>query len=152
MPKMKTYKVEYEPVRLPLDLSKEEYDVIMKDHDDAGREIFVVVETRNRQKEIDSFRDSCDMDFIVKRFLGGDLDIVNQAHGFFVDCRDYPENPQQCIEIARAAESAFLRLTAEEQAKYNGVIDFIVKSAQARAVAAAAKDQLESEVKDNAES
>lgn len=132
------------------------YPVLKRDTDEAGREIFVVVEMRDRQKEIDSFRDSCDMDLIVKRLMAGDTDIINQAQGYFVDNTKFPQNPQETFEIARAAEAAFYRLKPEDRAKYADIVDFVIKSAAAvpdpdLPASASAEDKKE-EVKEDAES
>lgn len=73
----------------------------------------------NIQEQIDSYRDSCDIYKIIDKYnASGDMSLLNQRKGVFVDITDFPDDSSILSEIdnliAKKQEEA---LKAAEAAK-----------------------------------
>lgn len=69
------------------------------------------------QKEIDSFRDSTDMSYILNRLGIGDTSVLNGKTPHYGDFSQMPTNPAEFMQMAIDAEKSFLSLplTVREQ-------------------------------------
>lgn len=110
------------------ELPKEDWshyrDVIRKDYDEEGHEIFVVVDKEDVYKQIQVCKDSCDLQMIIQRYLNGDESVLQRAQGQYLDCREFPESRQQALNLAFEIERAYLALPEEDRANYEDIYAF----------------------------
>lgn len=67
---------------------------------------------------IQSFKDSCDISLIVKRFTNGEIDILSRRQGMFFDATEMPKNLAETLNYVRNAEEQFKSLPVEVRAKF----------------------------------
>lgn len=70
-------------------------------------------------KIIDSYRQSTDINNILKRIQAGDVSLLNQKKGFFGDFTDFPSNYAEMLQLMHRGEEIFNKLPADVKAKYN---------------------------------
>lgn len=94
-------------------------DVFSSRFDKDGKlEVYKSGET-NLYAQIQSFKDSVDLDLIIERFQNGDQTALNQKAGFFHDVTELPSNLLDSYNLLNQGEQAFMALPAEIRAKYN---------------------------------
>lgn len=81
--------------------------------------------------EIQSYADECSMDNILRRFAAGDVSVLNQAQGVFVDVSQMPTHFTDMVNLVSAVEREFNLLPADERAKYeNNFVKYALRSDQ----------------------
>lgn len=99
-------------------------DIVKADVDKDGHEIFVVVDQENFYKKIQAQKDGCDLEQIIRRYLMGDVSVLQRAQGFYADARDWPKSRQEALNLAFEVERAYNNLPEEERAQYADLFDF----------------------------
>lgn len=68
---------------------------------------------------IQSFKDSCDINTIVKRFAAGDVDVLSKKQGTYGDFTNLPSTYAEMLNIVIAGENMFNDLPVEIRAKFH---------------------------------
>lgn len=71
------------------------------------------------QAEIDSYRESCDINVIVARFMAGDENALNQVQGFYADMKSMPKTYAEWFERYQECENMFNKLPVDVREKFN---------------------------------
>ena len=75
---------------------------------------------RELDLEIQSYRDSCDLNIIIKRFLNGDLNAIpDPSKAVFADLMDMPQTRMQVLQSVIDAQRAFEQLPLDVRQKFN---------------------------------
>lgn len=86
--------------------------------DDNGHMELVESGKENIYDYIQSFKDSCDISLIVKRFTNGEIDILSRRQGMFFDATQMPKNLAETLNYVRDAEEQFKSLPVEVRARF----------------------------------
>lgn len=62
---------------------------------------------------------ACDMDNILRRFANGDISVLSQSQGIYADVADAPMHFTDALNMVRAVEADFDKLSAEDREKYD---------------------------------
>lgn len=87
--------------------------------DEEGRIELVEAGVENFQEYIDSFRDSCDIQLIIKRVEQGDLTVLNKAVGFYGDVTKLPKTYAELLQLQIDSKKAFDSLPIEVKHKFD---------------------------------
>lgn len=86
--------------------------------DENGHMELVEAGKENIYDFIQSFKDSCDISLIVKRFTNGEIDVLSRRQGMFFDATQMPKNLAETLNYVRNAEEQFKTLPVEVRAKF----------------------------------
>lgn len=88
-----------------------------------------VVGTVNVFEEIQSHREECDLQCILRRFLNGETDVLNRVQGFFADTVGMPTTYPEMFNIISKSESFFNSLPVETKTMFhNNFQEFLTAS------------------------
>lgn len=80
---------------------------------------------RDRQAEIDSYKESCIVSNLIKRFENGDsLALSRGAQGAFIDITSFPKNAHEALKLNRSVETLYDSLGDDIKAKYTDLSSF----------------------------
>lgn len=96
---------------------KQEY--IGKLDKETGIITLVPTKKRDMYAEIQSWKDSCDINKIVDRYRNGEIDILNQVQGTFGDFSTTPKDLADAYRMARDAEIQFESLPVAIKDKFD---------------------------------
>lgn len=68
------------------------------------------VGTIDVRAQIDSFRESCDLNVILSRYLNGDASALSATQGYYFDAVDMPKTYAEMLNTVITAENEFLKL------------------------------------------
>lgn len=81
---------------------------------------------RDRQDEINSFKDDCIVSNLVKRYENGDqMALMRGMKGAFCDLREMPENIHQATKLMRNVEGVYNRLPDHVRSSYTDLNSFL---------------------------
>lgn len=92
-----------------------EYAYEIKD----GIKKLIPIGKKDVQAEIDSYRESCDINVIVARFMAGDENALNQVQGFYADMKSMPKTYAEWFERYQECENMFNKLPVDVREKFN---------------------------------
>lgn len=69
--------------------------------------------------EIQSYKDSCDINVIVKRYAAGDVDVLARKQGVFMDVTPFPKTYRELLDSVIQGEEYFMSLPVDVRAKFN---------------------------------
>lgn len=69
--------------------------------------------------QIQSYRESCDLQVILERFRNGDVSALNQRLPYFADVSEMPMSLSGFLQLYKDAENEFANFPAELRAKFN---------------------------------
>lgn len=96
-------------------------------YDDNGRIVVEKIGEDDLYDRIQSFKDECDINVIIKRYQMGDVAALNKAQGIYVDATAAPDNIADLLNKLNKAEYDFDRLPAEVKQRYgNDFVNFIM--------------------------
>lgn len=76
----------------------------------------------NMAEYINSFKDSCDINVLLKRFTAGDQDVIQRMshqYGDFLDLAELPDNFNDMMAIVDDGKNTFDKLPIEIKNKFN---------------------------------
>lgn len=86
--------------------------------------------------EIQSHAQSVDIHNIIDRFNNGDLAVLDNAKGYYVDLTQFPRTYAEMVQRMQDAEEYFNALPVDVRAKYNhSVTEFIVAMSDSNVLA-----------------
>lgn len=88
-------------------------------YDKNGDLQLVSTGTENLYDKIQAEAAACDMDNILRRFANGDISVLSQSQGVYVDVSDAPMHFTDALNMVRSVEDAFGQLPADEREKYD---------------------------------
>lgn len=71
------------------------------------------------QAEINSHRDSCDINVILTRYKNGDIKALERRQALYFDASDAPTSYAEMLNRAMKAEQYFATLDSEERAEFD---------------------------------
>lgn len=69
----------------------------------------------DQQSLIDSFRDECDVNKIVARYIAGDCAVLQRVQGIYTDITGVPNDPVEAMNLGNIARTVWDNLTPEQQ-------------------------------------
>lgn len=69
--------------------------------------------------KIQSYKDSCDINVILERFVNGDESVLNVNTPSFGDFTEYPTTYAEMLQRTHDAEEMFMQLPVEVRAEFN---------------------------------
>lgn len=91
-----------------------------KEHfDENGVRSLVVDGQRNTYDEIQSHRDSVDINLIIKRYMNGDFTALDRANPVFMDISSMPSTFAEWLEAQARAKEYFYSLDPDVRAQFN---------------------------------
>lgn len=87
--------------------------------DSKGNMTLVKVGEHDLYAEIQSYKDSCDIHLILKRFAAGDTEALARMQGFYADYADMPSTYAEVLNAVIAGEQSFNALPAEVKARFD---------------------------------
>lgn len=79
----------------------------------------------DQYERIQSFKDGCTIEFIVRRALNGDSNALSRAQGVYCDATLLPNDLIAADEAVRRAEAIYKALPASKRSEYGSFRDFI---------------------------
>lgn len=111
-------------------------------YDSKGRVVLEETGKVDLYAEIQSHKDSTDINKMVERFVRGDTTALSRAQGFFADVTQMPTNLAETLNQIRACEDAFNALPVEVKAKFNhNVTEFLASAGSPEFMAALGLNQ-----------
>lgn len=99
---------------------------------DGERELRNVGKKKNTFDEIQSFRESCDIDVILKKYYNGDFTVLNRNEAQYIDVTQFPESYAEWFEQGEKAKRYFYSLDPEIRAQFNNSFEqFLTKEVPA---------------------
>lgn len=86
---------------------------------DTGIIKLVPSKKKDLYAEIQSWKDSCDINKIVERYRSGEIDILNQVQGVYGDFSVAPSDLASAYAMSRDAEMQFDRLPSDVKERFN---------------------------------
>lgn len=84
----------------------------------TGQIELVEVGKINWYEQIQSYKDMCDVNRIVARYMNGEVDILNQVQGTYGDFSAAPRDLAEAYRVVKDQEMVFERLPAEIKEKF----------------------------------
>lgn len=79
--------------------------------------------------QIQSHKDSVDINILMKRYLNGETDVLSRVQGVFADVTGMPRTYAEMMNIVNDSTSAFESLPVEVREKFNfNVMEFLQQS------------------------
>lgn len=82
----------------------------------------------NLYLEIQSWKDSCDLNLLIKRYTAGDVGALSQRQGFYGDVTGMPKSYAEMLQTIDNARAFFDSLDLETSAKFDHSFDKFVSS------------------------
>lgn len=95
---------------------------------DSGMIELVPDGKKNVYAEIQSYKDSCDINKIVERYAAGEIDILSQVQGVYGDFSAAPTDLAESYRISRDLEYQFDRLPIEIKDRFDNNFYLWLKS------------------------
>lgn len=76
--------------------------------------------------QIQSYAKECNINYIIKRYVNGDISIANQNVGTYGDFTEMPKSYQDFLNLTIRAGEYFDSLPPEERNKYGSLEGFLV--------------------------
>lgn len=81
---------------------------------------------RNRQDEINSYKDSCDVNMLIRRYENGDqLALLRDNTGAYADLSTLPKNIHDAEKLSKRIRSVYDSMGSDIKAKYGTLDDFL---------------------------
>ena len=111
MPKFRTQFDEHKPVKAVAGSAvKDEY---IGRYDAKGRIELIPNGKTNMYEYIQSFKDSCDINVILKKYQNGDIEALSRVQGMYADISDMPKTFADMLNKVKAGEEFFDSLPIE---------------------------------------
>lgn len=78
-----------------------------------------VIGKKDIYSEIQSYKDSCDINLLMLRYTRGETDVFAKVQGFYADATKMPQTYQDCLNHVLKTEQFFNSLPIEEKQKFN---------------------------------
>lgn len=97
--------------------------------DSKGNDVLVETGKYSLYDEIQSYKDSVDLNKIIERFrITGDVNLLNQRSGFYGDVSEFPKTYAEFLNTANIAREEFAKLPADIRAKFDNSVDKFIAS------------------------
>lgn len=73
----------------------------------------------NLYEKIQSYKESCLVENILKRYQNGETDVLNQVQGFYGDYNDFPDSPRAALQMVLDGQSLFENLPPDQKDKFD---------------------------------
>lgn len=77
------------------------------------------VGTVDLRAEIDSYRESCDLNVILARYLNGDVSALSAKQGSYFDAVGMPRTYAEMLNTINTAESEFMKLPLDVRERFD---------------------------------
>lgn len=101
-------------------------------YDEKGDIVVEEVGKENLYDYIQSFKDSCDVNYLVKRYAAGDVDVLSRVQGVYADVTKMPKTLAESVQLQIDAERGFESLPADIKQKFdNNFVKFAAAAGSA---------------------
>lgn len=80
----------------------------------------------NRYDEIQSHRESCDINVILKRYMNGDSSVLSRNNPLYIDTTVMPESYAEWFDVIQRASDYFYSLPADVRSQFNNSVEQFV--------------------------
>ena len=108
-----------------------EKTVYAGEFDDEGKFSVKPVGKVNLYEEIQTYRDTCDINTILERFAAGDDSVLQKTNGFFADMSDFPDSYSGIFNLIENCREFFDNMPASFKEKYGNNFETFMASAEA---------------------
>lgn len=95
------------------------------DIDPDGRKILVETGVTDVYEKIQSYKNDCLVENIVRRYLAGDTMALSKSQGVYCDTALIPKDLISAHEAVRQAESIYKHLPADVRGRYSSFKEFV---------------------------
>ena len=88
-------------------------------HDEGGGWHLEVTGKDDLYMEIQSWKDSCDINLLMKRYVQGDTSALSRAQGFYIDATQFPKTYAQMLQTINNAHALFDSLDLEARSQFD---------------------------------
>lgn len=113
------FRTQYDRVEIFSDHGNPIVEDFIGKYDAQGRIVLEKTGEHNLYNEIQSHKDSCDINLIVKRFASGETDVLSKIQGMYGDFTDLPKTYADMLNSVIAGENFFMSLPIDIRAKFN---------------------------------
>lgn len=92
-------------------------------YDENGVRMLVKDGKKNTFDEIQSHRESCDLDIIIKKYMMGDFSVLNRQDPLYLDTTEFPKSYAEAFEKNEAAKRYFYSLDPEVREQFNNSVE-----------------------------
>lgn len=92
-------------------------------YDKDGKRILKIDGQKNTFDDIQSHRESCDIEIILKRYMAGDFSVLNRNDPQYIDTTEFPKSYAEAFEKNQAAKEYFYSLDPEIRAQFNNSVE-----------------------------
>lgn len=92
-------------------------------YDENGSVSLEVVGKDNLYLEIQSWKDACDVNLLVKRFAEGDAAALQRRQAMYMDCTNFPHTYAEMLQVMDNANTFWNTLSAEQKMKFDNDIN-----------------------------
>lgn len=105
------------------------HDVYTAKYDERGSMYLEKTGEENIYDQIQSHKDSVDINVLLKRYENGETDVLSKVQGVFCDVTGMPRTYAEMMNIVNDSTAAFESLPVETRAKFNhNVMEFLQES------------------------
>lgn len=97
-------------------------------YDEDGIPSLVVVGQTDQYAVIQSFRDECDINVILDRYLMGDVNALQKAQGLYMSALSVPTDLRSALALEKKVEKFYNSLDDKIKSKFKDVNEFKAKS------------------------
>lgn len=117
--------------RTPLHCSRDEHERVVSNvgspvhliyapiFDEKGKYHLEVKGKENIYDFIQSFKESVDINVILKRFMMGDTSALSRRQAMYIDTLDMPKTYAELLNVVNGAQEVFDTLTIEQKEQFN---------------------------------
>lgn len=143
------FKTWFENEHYYMNPGEREENVYKLEYDKNGKSELIIDKKEKKYtfEMIQSFKDSCDVESILKRYTMGDASGLQRTEGFYTDTTAFPKDYAEFFNQIQELKNDFYNLSPDERAKYNHSLEqFVVGSKIKEAPTTEVVNNIESEV------
>lgn len=92
-------------------------------YDENGSVSLEIVGKDNLYLEIQSWKDACDVNLLVKRFAQGDASALQRRQAMFMDCTNFPQTYAEMLQLMDDVNTFWNTLTVDQKSKFDNDIN-----------------------------
>lgn len=116
---MSTWPTQYTPRdRVYTVAGSREHVILAPRFDEAGNYTLEPAGVENRYDEIQSHKDSCDINLLIKRYQAGDETALLRRQAMFMDVTEMPKTYVELLNMVTAGEQRFMALPLEVREQF----------------------------------
>lgn len=113
------FRTKYEPIKIVSESGSPFAATYKLKYGEDGSADLVIVGKVNVDEQIQSYRNSCDIQVLLERFANGDVTALSKTPSFYADLSDMPQSLAGYLQLIHDASEAFNSLSVDVRAKFD---------------------------------